>query len=208
MWRKLTLHARHSLSLALARCFDTISLTFIYHLLKSLLCHSLRQMFVLMCVSGQEAGRLKQSPMSSELPGSEWVLWILASSFAVPGGRGAHFVASQPGVCGVTLFRRLAELRFQWLGDVIKVCSWVAICSIIFSSLLNITTECNELILCANLFFQALVTSSSKYKIWIQICMCSSVPVSVRQGCKPRVCVGKKDKQHEGVSSTPENYKI
>lgn len=168
-----------------------------------------------MCVFGQEAGRLKQSPMSSELPGSEWVLWILASSFAVPGGRGAHFVPPQPGVCGMTLFRRLAELRFQWLGDVIKVCSWVAISSITFSSLLNITAECNELILLANLFFQALVTSSSKYKIWIcMICMCSSVPVctvlylSVRQGCKPRVCVGKKDKQHEGVSSTPENYKI
>lgn len=117
-----------------------------------------------MCAAAQEAGRLKQSPVSSVLPGSERVLWILASHFAVPGVEGGTFCAtpaslwydlSQEIICA-----EITEVGRSGYGELLndyKQCNYF----------ITVKYYCrvNELILLANLFFQTLVTSPSQYKI-------------------------------------------
>lgn len=142
--------------------------------------------------------------MSSVLPDSVCALWVLASSFAVPRMQGDTFCATPASCLWYDLSQEVicAEIleagRFDY-GELLNDYKQYN-----YSITVKHYCRVNELILLTNIFFQALVTSSGKYKLLIQICMCSSVHGSVRQDCKPR----KKDKRHQGVSSTPENYKI
>lgn len=127
--------------------------------------------------------------MSSVLPSSEWVLWILASSFAVPGVEGDTFCATTASRLWHDLGQEVicAEIPEAGRSD--------------YGEQLNDYKQYN--------FFFTVNTAESvilfywqvsyfrpwwqvQVKIWIQICMCSSVHVSFRQDCKPGVCAGKK----------------
>lgn len=122
-------------------------------------------MFVLMCAPGQEAGRLKQSPMSSVLPASLCVLWILASSFALPGVQGDTFCATPASCLWYDLSQEVTVLEVLELGrsDYGELLNDYKQ----FNYFITVKYYCgvNKLILLTDLFFQTLVTSSSKYKI-------------------------------------------